>query len=450
VEHRFLVARLKLENGPAANPESQRSGLVLTKIGTTGANIYVAWATFCDSNVSSGGSFGLVSEFDWSYSNSQFGSSTESFYAEGASTNLSYSISEPAGVWMSGGTPAADSGGNVYVDVGNGNFEGVTTPLNFGNSMVKLSGSSFGEEDFYAPNVWSILNTGTTGTQKVSCGGTCTTALPQGDWDLGSGGAVLITSSSATQYGELVAAGKEGMFYVTYYCSSSAQCPTTNWNQLMGGLDGLASAGKGGYNTDSASDPTQFACTQVSTAMTPSPGNIAQCFYGVPVQATRSESGERATPAFWTGTTPYLYTVGTTDVLKGRSFSSSTGVFTDPANATGNPPSGSTFSYPGSTPSITSNGTDFNSAVVWVLDTSTWNIATNNRAVLTAYAAKPSGSSLTQLWTSGTTSGPGAVKFMVPTIANGKVYVAGQVAGTNSVGGCRVAAGCGGLLMIYH
>jgi hypothetical protein len=92
---------------------------------------------------------------------------------------------------------------------------------------------------------------------------------------------------------------------------------------------------------------------------------------------------------------------------------------------------------------ISSNGTNFNSAVLWVLDTSAF--GSGGLDTLTAYAANPNGSSLTQLWTSPSGSGPGSTKFMVPTVANGRVYVAGQ--GQQS-GGCGTT--CGGLLVIYH
>jgi len=436
-----------------ARNESQRSGLLLTKIGSTGVNVYVAWGSFCDSNISGYGSFGLVSEFDFNYSNSTFGSSTESFYAEGTNTNTSYSPPAPAGVWMSGGAPAADGAGNVYVAVGNGNFEGTTAlGLNFGNSIVKLGGSPFSvPEDYYTPNVWSVLNNGASG---IFCSGSgsycgssstaylcktessCKITLNMGDWDFGSGGVVLLTTSSTTAYGELVAAGKEGMFYVTYYCSgpyTSNQCPVNTWNQLMGGLDG------GGYGTDSKSDYRSVTCT-VSSSTNPAPGSgdVAQCFYGVPV-STRAESGKRATPAYWSGTTPYLYTVGTHDVVRARAFTPSTGIFHDPADAT----SSTSYGYPGATPVISSNGTNFSSAVLWVLDTSAF--GSGGLDTLTAYAANPNGSSLTQLWTSPSGSGPGSTKFMVPTVANGRVYVAGQ---SQQSGGCGTT--CGGLLVIYH
>jgi hypothetical protein len=428
--------------------ESQRSGLALTHSEATEANIYMAWGTFCDSHIDAlGGSFGMVAKAEWNYQTSQFGSQLSTFYTQGKKTDISHPIGDPAGVWMSGDAPAADTGGNIYIATGNGNFEGVGTELNFGDSIIKLGGTSFGEEDYYTPNDWAELNNG---ASNVSCdpypGGTCTPIdLPQGDWDLGSGGVVLLTASSPTNYGEVIGAGKEGMFYVTYYCSSAAMCPTTNWNQLMGGLDGLASAGQGGYNTDTSSLYSSYACTPTATPMTPSPGNLAQCFYGIPVQAERSESGERSTPAFWPGATPYLYTVGTTDILKAYPFNPTTGTFTTPAVATAGPPPsvGTNFGYPGATPSISSNGTEFSSTVLWVLDTSAYANKTHNEAVLTAYAAKPNGSTLTRLWTSGTANGPGAVKFMPPTVANGQVYIGGQ-----QIGLCGPT--CTGLLTIYH
>jgi hypothetical protein len=430
--------------------ESQRAGLTATT-NSSGLNIFVPWGTYCDANISSGGSFGIVSKFKWN-STTQFSSTVVNFYVEGTNTNLSKTpnTGNPAGVWMSGGAPAADAGGNIYVAIGNGNFEGViaNAPLNFGNSILKLSGSALAEEDYYTPNIWSVLNAGSTIT--VSCSPypstSCTIPdLPAGDWDLGSGGVVLLDSSSSTQYGEIVAAGKEGMFYVTFFCSSSSVCPTTNWNQVMGGLDGLASAGQGGYNTDMPSNYKSYACTPVTTALTPSPGNIAQCFYGVPItNNSRAESGERSTAAFWPySTNATMYTVGTNDYLKAWSFglpsAGGNGTFnTTPTTA------GSKVSYPGASPSITSNGQSFSTAIVWVLNTATWNNSSNNQAVLTAYGAQ----NLTQLWSSSSVGGPGAVKFQVPTIANGKAYVAGQVSG--NIAGCGSNAGCGGLLMIYY
>ncbi len=424
--------------------ENQRSGLLVTRNSDSSDNIFVSWGTFCDGNAGTNGSFGLIAEFDWNPTTKAIGTAVETFYPQGAYTNLtSPNSAGPAGIWMSGGAPAADGGGNVYFAVGNGHFEGITSKtLNFGESIVKLGVvPTYSVLDYYTPNVWNVLNNGT--NSNVSCSEypndhTCViSALPQGDWDLGSGGVVLLTTSSVTSYGELVAAGKEGMFYVTFYCKSSTQCPTTNWNQLMGGLDGLASAGQGGYNTDISSRSQDYSCTPVATAMKPSPGNLAQCFYGVPVQATRAESGERATPAFWSpaGATAYLYAVGTTDALEAYAFSPSSGTFT----ITTVPSGATTYNYPGATPTISWDGTHTSTAIVWVLETAGYK--TGSPAVLSAYAAVPSGTALNQLWTSGTT-GPPATKFVVPTVANGKVFVAG--------GSCTSSTSCAGALTIYH
>ena len=85
------------------------------------------------------------------------------------------------------------------------------------------------------------------------------------------------------------------------------------------------------------------------------------------------------------------------------------------------------FGFPGATPAISSNGAT--NGIVWVLDTSnngTPNGSGSSRpAILYAYDA----TSLNKLYSS-PTSGAGAagnaVKFTVPTVANGKVYVGTQ------------------------
>jgi outer membrane protein assembly factor BamB len=87
---------------------------------------------------------------------------------------------------------------------------------------------------------------------------------------------------------------------------------------------------------------------------------------------------------------------------------------------------GDVFGYPGATPAISSNGAA--NGIVWALDTSnngTPNPGSGGPAILFAYDA----TNLNKLYSS-PTSGAGAagnaVKFVVPTVANGKVYVGTQ------------------------
>jgi hypothetical protein len=114
------------------------------------------------------------------------------------------------------------------------------------------------------------------------------------------------------------------------------------------------------------------------------------------------------TPAFWQNT---LYIAPITDHLKGYTFNSSTGQFTTaPASQ-----SASTFGFPGSTPSISSQGTA--NGIVWATEKGT------GPSVLHAYDATNLG---TELWNSANNiadQAGQAVKFTVPTVANGKVYV---------------------------
>lgn len=120
-----------------------------------------------------------------------------------------------------------------------------------------------------------------------------------------------------------------------------------------------------------------------------------------------------ATPAFWQNT---LYIGPINSHIKSYTLNTATGRFnTAPASQ-----SSGSFGFPGTTPSISSQGSS--NGIVWAIERS-------GRAVLHAYDAANLG---TELWNSasnGADQAGQAVKFTIPTVANGKVYVgtAGEI-----------------------
>src|SRR5262249_5519610 len=116
-----------------------------------------------------------------------------------------------------------------------------------------------------------------------------------------------------------------------------------------------------------------------------------------------------------------IYIMGAGDVLK--SFTLSNGLLsTSPFAQTSQQ-----FGFPGATPSISANGTQ--NGIVWVADVhrnGTGGHPNSGPAVLHAYDA----TTLKELYNSsqlGTVDQLGnPVKFVVPTIANGKVYIGTQ------------------------
>ena len=156
------------------------------------------------------------------------------------------------------------------------------------------------------------------------------------------------------------------------------------------------------------------------------------------VQALNVGQGIFATSAFWNNS---LYIAGNGGTLKQFTFDPTMGLFgisPSHASATG-------FQFPGSTPSVSSTGASAN-GIVWALDNHTYctqQAPVCGPAILHAYDAANVG---TELWNSSQAAGNrdqagNAVKFTVPTVANGKVYVGtrgnntGDASGSSSVPG---------------
>jgi hypothetical protein len=124
-----------------------------------------------------------------------------------------------------------------------------------------------------------------------------------------------------------------------------------------------------------------------------------------------------ATGAFWNNS---LFIAAANGPLNQYTFNPVTGQFTTPATQF----SLNSYGFPGSTPSVSSLGSSTN-GIIWALNNSEYCTGCAP-TVLHAYDAT---NVSTELWNSseGTGNGAGdAVKFTVPTVANGKVYVPTQ------------------------
>jgi outer membrane protein assembly factor BamB len=132
-------------------------------------------------------------------------------------------------IWMSGGGPAADAAGNIYLLAGNGAFEttldanGFPSGGDYGNSFLKLAsvGGHLAVADYF------------TMFDEVSESGA--------DLDLGSGGVMLLpdlTDAAGTVRHLAVGAGKDRNLYVVNRDSMGKFSPNSNniWQQLSGVL----------------------------------------------------------------------------------------------------------------------------------------------------------------------------------------------------------------------
>jgi len=118
-----------------------------------------------------------------------------------------------------------------------------------------------------------------------------------------------------------------------------------------------------------------------------------------------------STSAYWNG---MVYIWGSSDVLRSYSVNSSGQLVAGAVSSISK-------AFPGATPAISASGTT--NGIVWAVDTSA--VYTPGPSVLYAFQAT---NVATELYDSTQASGGrdtlgDAVKFVVPTIANGKVYV---------------------------
>jgi len=196
--------------------------------------------------------------------------------------------------------------------------------------------------------------------------------LEQNDTDLGSGGILLLPDQPGNHPHELVQVGKQGIIRVMdrdqmttgnlHYCASN--CNNQN-------------------------------------------AQIAQ-------ELVSAVNGMWSSPAYWNG---HVYFGGSGDSLSVFPLNSSGMLATTPSHT-----SKHLFPFPGATASVSANGTA--NAIVWALDTS--RNGTNGTPFLPAILYAFDATNLNELYNSSSVAKDAAgvaVKFAVPTVANGRVYI---------------------------
>jgi hypothetical protein len=106
--------------------------------------------------------------------------------------NSSPNVSK-AGIWMDGDGPAADASGNIYFITGDGVLDANTGGQDYGDCFVKINPSGT-VQDYFSPSVQ--------------------TTLDASNFDLGSGGVLLLPDQPGTYPHEMVSAGKNGTVYL--------------------------------------------------------------------------------------------------------------------------------------------------------------------------------------------------------------------------------------------
>jgi Abnormal spindle-like microcephaly-assoc'd, ASPM-SPD-2-Hydin len=251
-------------------------------------------------------------------------------------------IDSYGGIWQSGGGPAADSSGNIYVTSGNGPDDVAGGGSDYSGAFIKLSTTgSLAVSDYFKP----ITNT------------------TDNSYEMSSGGPILLPTQTGSFPHVAIVAGKDKNIYLVNRDNMGGASPTASLQTVPSSQGGV-------------------------------------------------KEGVFSTPSFWQNK---VYFWAEEDIL--RSYQLDNGQLSPTATYPLN------MGYPGAQTAVSSNGSQ--KAILWALD---------SKAILHAFDAT---NVAHEFYNSSENAARDsippdfAVKFAVPTIANGKVYVgsANQVTG---------------------
>jgi hypothetical protein len=376
-------------NSDYARTQNQRGALLAVPMTGENPQIFITWAAHCD-------------EQNFPYNgwlmSYQLNTAQNALAQTSIWTSVPSDTSYEGGIWQGASGPAADSSGHIYFSVANGDANVnsstppnddptscATSPCDYGNSIVRmnLSGSpaTLTVQDFFTVFDWKSRN--------------------NKDYDLGSGGVMLLPfQTNGSPQNLLAQAGKEGSIYLL----------RTDKGYM------------GGYNGGDADQVTQYI---------PS----ALCYQTTPVV----ECGVWGAPAWWTtnsgggGSSGYAYWTGKNLPLMQFEFYPNGAKCTGTAGAgfckTPTAKTSHVFGWPGPTPTVSAPSNASIKAIVWAIDAH--NASNGGNANLWAFDA----ATLDCLFSTDSQAAPCtrvskadapaglAVKFTVPSVANGKVYV---------------------------
>jgi hypothetical protein len=249
------------------------------------------------------------------------------------------------GIWHSGGGPAADASGNVFVMTGDGPFDSSPGVDSYSDSVLKLTNGSLTISDYFTPfNQQELENANA---------------------DMSAAGPLLLPDQSVSPPRLMLSLGKQGIAYLLN---------RDNLGKFQAGSD-----------------------SQIVQSFTWGLCGTGRCLiFGTPAYSENTVYMAAA------GDKLKAYTLGHGQlVLSGESTNS--------------------FPWPGATPVVSANGAS--NRIVWALETN----GSGAPAVLHAYSAADVIIELYNSSENAARDNPGpAIKFSVPTVANGRVYVGSQ------------------------